>query len=863
MAFKRYIKRHGKVLGPYYYENVRSDDGKIKTVYVGTNPEQHPKHKLRKGLFFVIVVLALILVFGSLLFFLQNKGYLINKVTLQEPDFEIDQILLKVLIRSNEFIEKQIRVMNTGDEIVNIEINAAGLDILSIDSNSFAIKPGQTKIVTLTFSSFIKEQNIEQQPGIYVGKLAVNSGKAAKEIPIIVEIETKNVLFDMNLNPMAIERKVNQGSDATIEVRLFNLESIESINVDVEYFVKDMNGNTVLTESETVVAKTQASFFKTISVPKNLKPGPYVFAAKAVFGSSVGTASYLFEVVGPEPEAFTDFCKKSVLCLGLSLTTLLLLFALTAYFYFFIGAYLYEKFTGIITLPRRKEEELEEAAEKPGILDNATARIGEWKEERGRKRAEREKLREEEELRKQAEKRKAQLEADRRQIWEEKRERQELKVQEMLRRRLELEKLREEARKRKEELKRELKRQKELERQRAEEERQKRLLRLEQKEPPAENAEEAQKPSDKFGKFSKILDDLKQSIEKDIQKAKKIYLKARNLYIELESEEKQKVYSELNSLYNKMVQLAREEELGRERLLNEKKEKFNALLHKIGLYKTPEEKRQAAEQKEKKMQEKEKRKQEYLIKKEELKRQKGLEARQKEEEKRKLEEENIRRKEEHKIQKELERQKKQQEAKPEEADAEKHEKESKWLGLFGKRKAEAELKETEQKPEKEEISTEKPAFFGALFKKEESGEKEKIEQKPKESEKGWFGSLFKKETAELKSKKIEKPDKTAEKKPSVFARILRKTESGEKKEPEIQKKPKTDIEELEESIRNLGLFKKIEKEKLVYEERREDAKDLKENHVSLKLPAKKQKPVKKAPSKPAKLQKRIGKLKNK
>src|SRR3989338_4770847 len=161
----------------------------------------------------------------------------------------------------------------------------------------------------------------------------------------------------MNLNPVALERRVAQGSETTIEVRLYNLESIDSQNVDVEYFVKDMNGNTILTESETVVVKTQASFFKTISVPKNLKPGPYVFAAQAKFGNSIGTASYLFDVVGPEAEAnFVQFCKNSILCLGLSLTTILLLFALTAYFYFFIGAYLYEKVTGVVTLPRKRKE---------------------------------------------------------------------------------------------------------------------------------------------------------------------------------------------------------------------------------------------------------------------------------------------------------------------------------------------------------------------------------------------------------------------------------------------------------------------------------------------------------------------------
>ncbi|MBI4143552.1 hypothetical protein HY487_01565, partial [Candidatus Woesearchaeota archaeon] len=181
MAFKRYIHKHGKKLGPYYYENVRSNDGRVKSVYLGTNPGHHPKHRIRKPLFFLILVLMLILILGGSLFLLQNKSYLIKKVKSQEADFEIDQILLKVLIRSNEFIEKQVRIMNIADKAAGIDVFTSGLeDIVKIDSSSFIIKPGQTKVVNLRFLSAIPEEGIEQQPGIYIGKLVAKSEKAAK-----------------------------------------------------------------------------------------------------------------------------------------------------------------------------------------------------------------------------------------------------------------------------------------------------------------------------------------------------------------------------------------------------------------------------------------------------------------------------------------------------------------------------------------------------------------------------------------------------------------------------------------------------------------------------------------------------------
>ena len=45
--YKKYITRKGKKTGPYYYESVRLKNGKIKTIYLGRNPD---KEKLAKKL---------------------------------------------------------------------------------------------------------------------------------------------------------------------------------------------------------------------------------------------------------------------------------------------------------------------------------------------------------------------------------------------------------------------------------------------------------------------------------------------------------------------------------------------------------------------------------------------------------------------------------------------------------------------------------------------------------------------------------------------------------------------------------------------------------------------------------------------
>ena len=633
LAFRRYIHKHGKKLGPYYYENVRGPNGKVKTVYLGTNPNHHTKHRIRKPLFFLILILILILILGGALFFIQNKAYLINKVTLQEPDFDVDQILIKVLVRSGEFIEKEVRIMNTGDKPISIDaVSILPGDIVKIDSASFSLKPGQTKIASLNFSSYDPINKIEQQPGIYVGKLSFKSEKSMIELPMVVEIETKSVLFDINLNPVAIERKVKQGSDTTIEVRLFNLESIESVNVDVEYFVKDMNGNTIITESETVVVKTQASFFKTISIPKNLKPGPYVFSAQAKLGKSVGTASYLFEVVGQETESsFVEFCKNNILCLGLSLTSILLLFSLMAFFYFFIGAYLYERITGAKAIPEQGEKAAfpEEAAEVPqeSLFSRLGEAISKWKKEKERKKAERLRLKRELILKKLEEKRIGKIEF-------EKIRQDSSRQKEDLRRQHELAKLREERASL--EAKGELKRSIELEKLKLKKERKKTLVDFLHnmglyKTPEEMQQLKLQKEREKQEELGKSKD-IRRHEEEERKKHELLEKRQRELEDKLSM-----MFQDKPETIQKSEAKNIQKEVVSERLLEAKKG-FQEFFQKIGLYKTPEERKKIALEKEK-----EKKERQRLI--EEEKKRKELERKKEEDERKRKEALSLRQKE--------------------------------------------------------------------------------------------------------------------------------------------------------------------------------------------------------------------------
>lgn len=229
----------------------------------------------------------------------------------------VDQTLIKILVKTQETTTKPIRIMNVGktDSTIKLKLSESLSDIVNLSESSFDLKAGQTKTVQLSFRT--KLGSIEYSPDVYVGKLLVEFDSATETIPVIVEIESFNVLFDTNLNIQQGHRRVLPGNYTLVEVKLFNLMSREPTSVMMGYSIKDLNGNTIITEAETVVVTTQTTFTKSFHISETMTPGTYVFTASSEYGSSVGTSSYVFEVV-TTLEQGTDIvalCLSNSMCL--------------------------------------------------------------------------------------------------------------------------------------------------------------------------------------------------------------------------------------------------------------------------------------------------------------------------------------------------------------------------------------------------------------------------------------------------------------------------------------------------------------------------------------------------------------------
>ncbi len=360
MVFKRYIEKGGKRLGPYYYQNVRDKDGRIKSVYIGQDYRKHSKKKSGNA----IIILSIILIsalFGFYYLF-YDKAISISGISAiafekKEELFDVDQIIIKVLLREDEFLARQIKITNTANRELDFSINVLPLsELVDIKEKEFNLKPGQAKTMFLNFTTSQKDRNVQFTPGVYTGRLVVKAANDERIIPVIVEIESKRVFFDMNLLSLSADRIVKKGEEINFEVRIFNLEAVQQGTVDMTYLLKDIEGNTIVTQSESVVVKNQASFSKTIEVPRNVNTGNYVFAAIAQHGSSIGTATYLFDVIeelqkieAKAEAGIFNVCRRDVYCWSLLFFIILILILIIIFAYFTIGTWIFFRLTGRVS----------------------------------------------------------------------------------------------------------------------------------------------------------------------------------------------------------------------------------------------------------------------------------------------------------------------------------------------------------------------------------------------------------------------------------------------------------------------------------------------------------------------------------
>ncbi len=212
-----------------------------------------------------------------------------------EEKFELNKDLLKVSTKVGETFKTSFKIENLEENDLNLNLSTNMEEKIIFSENDFTINPKETKEIEITFYS-----TPDSSPDVYSGKIFIASENQIKEIDIILEIESKQILFDIDLDVPAKFKELFPGEEILAHLTLFNLGDVGKVDAGITFLVKNFEGETISSQEETVAVETQASLSRKIVLPKDLEAGRYAIVAKVIYGDSVGTSSDVFHIISKE-----------------------------------------------------------------------------------------------------------------------------------------------------------------------------------------------------------------------------------------------------------------------------------------------------------------------------------------------------------------------------------------------------------------------------------------------------------------------------------------------------------------------------------------------------------------------------------
>ena len=221
---------------------------------------------------------------------------------IKEDVFKVDKEIIKVKLKRTKEVIVLLTVENIYDSDLVLEIKSPIKEKESLTKGLFLIVDEKVKIekekskeVQLIFKA-----DEDLKLGVYVEKIEIKAKvgniEKVKEIPVIIEVESEKVIFDVSVDIPPKYREVFAGEKLLIQPTIFNLGEVEETEVLINYLIKDFEGNTIFFEEERIIVGDQESFSKKINIPEDTKPGDYVFIMQTIYLDSMGTSSNIFRV---------------------------------------------------------------------------------------------------------------------------------------------------------------------------------------------------------------------------------------------------------------------------------------------------------------------------------------------------------------------------------------------------------------------------------------------------------------------------------------------------------------------------------------------------------------------------------------
>lgn len=213
----------------------------------------------------------------------------------EDPDysFNISTSTIGVSIKTGTIITKEIIITNPSNNNQNFNIEIQGLEnLVFVRPSEFSLGPKESRII---FLDFIARE--DQPTELYLGKLIFKSESKTKEVLIAVDVESQQELFDVDIHIPKDYLEIFPGKDLVAEIELLSMGDSDKIDVEIEYFIKDLSGNIINYHKDTRAVVTKLNFIETFHLLENIKPGRYILYVKVNYSGNVASASQWFSII--------------------------------------------------------------------------------------------------------------------------------------------------------------------------------------------------------------------------------------------------------------------------------------------------------------------------------------------------------------------------------------------------------------------------------------------------------------------------------------------------------------------------------------------------------------------------------------
>ncbi|MEK6819903.1 MAG: hypothetical protein AABY03_01755 [Nanoarchaeota archaeon] len=208
----------------------------------------------------------------------------------------------------------RISLENIGTEILNIEISLVNLnEIVFFENTNLILVPGES-------TSFNFQIIPPNEPGIVTGKIVFNHQGLKNEIPFALNVNEEFSLFDVSIE--LAERTITQGQKLNGQITLLQAGLQEEVDIVIEYEIRDFEGNTYGSSSETLAVLREKTFEHEFD-SSELQVGDYIVAIEVIYSGGIATASHQFKVV--EKGASVLFSSIFLIILAIAIFILVIL----------------------------------------------------------------------------------------------------------------------------------------------------------------------------------------------------------------------------------------------------------------------------------------------------------------------------------------------------------------------------------------------------------------------------------------------------------------------------------------------------------------------------------------------------------